>query len=364
MQTRKKPIVSCTLCERECPLGETRFDSVDEAEGQEFMCKMCVFESRLDRLEEEKQQLRARVDELVEQLKTEKEQREGLEGRLAQLENRSEKRDAIPSSNGVRHGASEQKVPGSEAGTPEDRAVTRKDDGGHESAGNLGEANAVVEERKGPMPGKSYAETVSEVGPPAKTPVQLNQTRERRVTIVGDSNMRRAEAVIAKRVGEDPRVKASALPGKTVNAVIAKAKEQVWETMTDRHLVVIMGGVNDVFQGRGRGIAKQLAKGVSELRAIADDVQIAVCTVPEVEGQGHHVERAVVEANREIWTLAKAMNFEVVDINREVHRAGREQAFVRDGIHFNERLAETVGRRLAARAVAFLGGPRAFRKLD
>lgn len=79
MPPKKKPSVSCTHCDREYPLEETRFGSVEEAEGQEFMCRTCVLESRLDRLEEEKLQLRAQVEELVEQLKIERGQREGLE---------------------------------------------------------------------------------------------------------------------------------------------------------------------------------------------------------------------------------------------------------------------------------------------
>lgn len=84
--------------------------------------------------------------------------------------------------------------------------------------------------------------------------------------------------------------------------------------------------------------------------------------MPEVQKQGIHVERAVVEANRELWTLGKAMNFAVVNLNRDLDRAGRNGAFVYDGVHFSDRVAEPVGRRLAARAVAFLGGPRTFKK--
>lgn len=365
MPPKKKPGVACMRCTREYPLEDTRFDTAEDAEGQDFMCRMCVMESRLDRLEQEKEELKVQVDGLVEELKIERQQREVLEGKLAQVESACVPRDAIPESNGVRHGASAPSVPSSEAGRDgEARAAAHEAAGGHDSAGHGEGPNAVVEEGEGSPPGQSYAEAMSAKAPATKTPAQLKEPRERRVTIVGDSNMRRAEQVITKRVGEDQRVKASTLPGKTVSVVMERAKEQVWDTMTDKHLVVIMGGLNDVLQGSERGIAKQVAKGVTELRAISDDVQIAVCTVPEVEGRGGHVERAVVEANREIWTLSKAMNFEVVELNREVHRAGRGRAFVRDGVHFTEGVAEPVGRRLAARAVAFLGGPRASRKLD
>lgn len=68
----KKLSDACMRCEQEYPVQETRFSLVEEAEGQDFMCRMCVLESRLDRLEEEKQQLKIHVDKLVEELKTEK----------------------------------------------------------------------------------------------------------------------------------------------------------------------------------------------------------------------------------------------------------------------------------------------------
>lgn len=92
-----------------------------------------------------------------------------------------------------------------------------------------------------------------------------------------------------------------------------RAKVQLWNTMEDRNLVVIMGGVNDVLQGRGGGFAKQIARGVNELRVVSEDVQIAVCTIPEIQKQGIHIERTVVAANRELWTLGKTMNFAMVN---------------------------------------------------
>lgn len=70
------------------------------------------------------------VDELAVELKTEREQREVLEGKLAQVESTSVMRDVIPASNGVRHGASALSAPASEKGKQEeDRAAVRNDDG-------------------------------------------------------------------------------------------------------------------------------------------------------------------------------------------------------------------------------------------
>lgn len=65
MPPKKKPGVACMRCTREYPLEDTRFETAEDAEGQDFMCRMCVMESRLDRLEQEKEKLKVQVDGLV-----------------------------------------------------------------------------------------------------------------------------------------------------------------------------------------------------------------------------------------------------------------------------------------------------------
>lgn len=101
-----------------------------------------------------------------------------------------------------------------------------------------------------------------------------------------------------------------------------------------------------------------MAKGVDDMRTVSPQVQIVVCTVPEVPVRNINLQRAVVDANKEIWRISREKGFEVVDLNREVHRWG---GFQRDKIHFDKRLGHEVGWRLAGRAVAFLGGSRALR---
>lgn len=68
--------------------------------------------------------------------------------------------------------------------------------------------------------------------------------------------------------------------------------------------------------------------------------------------QGFAIERTLPEINRKTWTLAKAMNFMIIDINREVYRAGREGAFVQGGIYINEKVATLIGRRFVAWVLA------------
>lgn len=49
----KKKWVRCMNCEMLVNLDEVRFDSVEAAEGCDFICKVCIFSVRLDRVEGE-----------------------------------------------------------------------------------------------------------------------------------------------------------------------------------------------------------------------------------------------------------------------------------------------------------------------
>lgn len=349
----------CSECERSYALEETRFKSAREANGADFICRMCVLGSRLDRLEQDKDKLAKRVGKLEKELQIEQKQRKEAEEKLANAE--IQLSATILQSNDERIEASTANGAGSDASAETAEPATPVSSGANVSDSHEGDTtDAVGEENKAKGKNKKGGEGIVTSG----AAFGGEGEGKRRVVFVGDSNMRKVEPAIAERVGADERVQVSALPGKPIREVIAKAKERMWDTMEERHLVVIMGGVIDVLNGRGAGITKQIAKGVTDLRNVSKEVQIAVCTVPEVERQGYKIERAVLAVNREIWTLAKAMNFTVIDINREVHRAGREGAFVRDGIHFSKSVATPVGNRFAARAVAFLGGPQAIRKQD
>lgn len=57
----KKPGFLCTGFKHKYPLEETRFESVEDTEGQAFRRRVCVLASRLNRVKDENQQLRFQV---------------------------------------------------------------------------------------------------------------------------------------------------------------------------------------------------------------------------------------------------------------------------------------------------------------
>lgn len=75
----------CSERERAHALEEMRFESVREANGAVFTCRICVLRLRLDRLEQEKDKLSKRVGKLEKELEGEQKQMKVVEDKPADV---------------------------------------------------------------------------------------------------------------------------------------------------------------------------------------------------------------------------------------------------------------------------------------
>lgn len=154
------------------------------------------------------------------------------------------------------------------------------------------------------------------------------EVTERRVMVVGSSNISRwCVPGVKSRVGGQERVKVVACPGKCMSEVMESTKEMVWENQRGENLVIVHAGLNDVLRGRGHNVGRQIEAGVKKLREAAEKVHIVMCTIPEVQRQAKVIERAVVEANREIRQLGTRLGYQVMEVNREVYREDTAHPF-------------------------------------
>ncbi|CAN7947879.1 unnamed protein product [Ixodes pacificus] len=361
------PNVACGSCERWCFLMETPFGSVEEAADKEYQCRICVnadeMKGTLERMRwelgkerEARERMEVEMKEAREGFRDEKDENKGnteLMARIVRLEAELERERSERQTVDEKLAKANEKVADLEV------VLLTSDI----------TANDMVVEREG---GRTYKEALKPGGEetgkgeekskgkaPAVT--ESREDTERNVIIAGDSNMERCRRAIAERVKGDARVQIGVLAGQTMRAVMEGVKEKLWGTKEGQNLVMIAGGLNDVLRGNGAGVGKQLRRGVRDLRATSDNVEIHVCTVPEVRGQGIHIEKAVIAANQDIWRLGREMGFGVIDMNWEVSN-NREKAFEGSGIHFSPYVGRAVGWRMAGRAVAFLGGPKSLRE--
>ncbi|XP_077523087.1 uncharacterized protein LOC144133903 [Amblyomma americanum] len=228
-----------------------RLQSVEEAEGTDFMCTCCVLSARPDRVDHANTNLALRMDDLEIQLQVERAEKRKLQ---------------------------EQNV-----------AVRRE-----------GESSLVL--------------------------------------IAGESNMRRCERAIMERLEGDKLVAIGVFSGRTMDALGNGS-----------------GGLNDVLNGDAAQVVEGLAEGIVDTWTIAQQAQIVVCAVPEVQGRNGEVAKDVVKVDREISKLSLEKDFKMADINREVHIASFGKGFTREAIHFSGKVGAWIGWRPAGRAVAYLG---------
>ncbi|CAN8003082.1 unnamed protein product [Ixodes hexagonus] len=186
--------------------------------------------------------------------------------------------------------------------------------------------------------------------------------KQKRVIVVGSSNVTRCVAGVRSRVGGEEKVKVAAYPGKCMSEVMESAKELVWENQGGGgNLVIVHAGLNDVLRGRGHNLGRQIEAGVRKLREAAEKVHIVMCTIPEVQRQAKVIERGVVEANWVIGQLGRKLGYQVMEVNREVYQGGTAQPFDLGGLHYGTLTGWQIGERMGGRARAFLGAHRALR---
>ncbi|XP_075729050.1 uncharacterized protein LOC142771466 [Rhipicephalus microplus] len=195
-----------------------------------------------------------------------------------------------------------------------------------------------------------------------RTPSQTVSQRleNRRVLVIGDSNVARVRDGVFKTVKEDGRVMMEAQSGKSMVDALAKAQEVVENSMEGENLVIIHAGLNDVLKGKDQNLQRQLKDGMRKLREASGSVHVTICTVPEVWGQSRGIERRVVEANCGIKGMSRQLGYNVMEVNQDVYEPGA-RPFAQDGINYSGATGRTVGNRMGRQATAFLGEPRALR---
>ncbi|XP_072142115.1 uncharacterized protein [Dermacentor andersoni] len=183
----------------------------------------------------------------------------------------------------------------------------------------------------------------------------------RRVLVIGDSNVGRAEQGVMARVKADGRVQVEVQAGKGMAEAMTKAREVVGDSTESDSLVIMHAGLNDVLKGRNQDLERPIETGLSKLREASGRVHVTICTIPEVQGHSYQVERRVVEANRLIRSLSGRLGYSVMEVNRDVYGAGF-RPFVQDGIHYSGATGKRIGGRMGRQQWPFLGGPRALKE--
>ncbi|CAN7998792.1 unnamed protein product, partial [Ixodes hexagonus] len=407
----KEPAIRCDGCGRWCYLDETEFDGVPDAEERQFECRVCgaigeameetwrvrweEMRAKMKDVEERKEAEERQVEQLGEKMTKEGERLEEMqrewEVRLREADERAERerkecetlRQAVSEmeqgkkklrereGQEKKEKAKKEQLEGAELG----RAIG--DMGLNKTSENSEQGNEGEKTRESPVDGgRSYVEVLTQERQgkrddkdedrceEGKEDTRVEEgVKQKRVIVVGSSNVTRCVAGVRSRVGGEEKERVAAYPGKCMSEVMESAKELVWENQGGggENLVIVHAGLNDVLRGRGHNLGRQIEAGVRKLREAAEKVHIVMCTIPEVQRQAKVIERGVVEANWVIGQLGRKLGYQVMEVNREVYQGGTAQPFDLGGLHYGTLTGWQIGERMGGRARAFLGARRALR---
>ncbi|KAG0436390.1 hypothetical protein HPB47_017971 [Ixodes persulcatus] len=321
------PNVECGGCGRWCFLEETPFSSIEEATDREYLCRICVkIEGVSEALQKMRKELNAEREER-EKLEREARETETLNTRLEEMAEAMrkavEKREAQETGEGGRVAEvrleemqKELEIERQERGKLEVqlreivvlKARLEEMEGRWRREAEQREvAQTEFEELKRKVEGKVQGTTGTN---PA---VEENKGTEPPVPAPRSG----VRVQVTARVNGDDRVKVLAHPGKCMSEVMESAKDIVWENQQGKNLVIVHAGLNDVLNGRGHNLGRQIEAGGEKL------------------------------------------GYEVMEVNKGVYHRGPSPRFERDGIHYGQHTGWRIGAKMGDRARVFLDPPRA-----
>ncbi|XP_070397528.1 uncharacterized protein [Dermacentor albipictus] len=323
--------VQCDECLRWCFLDETKFQNVADAEGSSFTCRSC--EGVREAVQKLEGNWAAKFDELKAELREEQEKQVALQAKVDNFVK-------------VEAAQAAQVVPTGEVGGREPKQtvvssppVKRRS---YSEAAQRAPSEATLQSQ-----GRQRAQREGQQAQAA-----VERFARRRVLVIGDSNVGRAEQGVMARVKADGRVQVEVQAGKGMAEAMTKAREVVGVSTESDSLVIMHSGLNDVLKGRSQDLERHIETGLSKLREASGRVHVTICTIPEVQGQAYQLERRVVEANRVFRSLSGRLGYSVMEVNRDVYGTGF-RPFVQDGIHYSGATGKRIGGRMGRQATAF-----------
>ncbi|KAH8024290.1 hypothetical protein HPB51_022409 [Rhipicephalus microplus] len=251
-----------------CGVG-LKVDSSVEADGEEadVKCRQCEVEEKMEKMMVAQSQLLMRIAELESALATEQEKTRAMGERLKSAE------EALAKLNKEATYRENSRDPATRTVEKEKQASLEKTGLAGSTVARPSFSEVVVGQGGNKAAGVTGASSPQVQNAPAE--------KSQHVIIARDSNLNRCTEAIKERVRCDKRVAVGTFPGRKLEAVMRQASAKLKTTADRQKLVIISGGLNDVLNEDGAGLAATLAKGVDDMRATSPKVtDMAGLSVP------------------------------------------------------------------------------------
>ena len=175
---------------------------------------------------------------------------------------------------------------------------------------------------------------------------------EKKVLVVGDSNIRRLRNPILDRVKNKNQIKIVGRSGAKVHDCESMVSTELVKD-EDIKMVTVCVGTNDVEKVGSQVLLGKLRNLVRKIRSLRTGVDVAVCSLPSRVDKGNLVFSRSESVNSQLGKLCREERATWIDLRHELNSCRYPLAY--DGVHFSKSGAELVGHRLGFLASNFLG---------
>ncbi len=175
---------------------------------------------------------------------------------------------------------------------------------------------------------------------------------DRKVVIVGASNVNRFNSVICRNEKRRRKTAFAAFPGGKIKDVDERVRKIVG-TAKNKTKVIFHVGTNDMAKRGSEEVLKDFRCLIRKVKTCNSLVDVAVCSVPNRTDRGGAVWSRSEGVNNRLFNVCRMEGAEFIDLRGVL--AGSKTWLAKDGVHYSREGAEIVGKRLSEVINSFLG---------
>ncbi|XP_064467532.1 uncharacterized protein LOC135378432 [Ornithodoros turicata] len=374
-------MLQCDECRRWMYIEETDFGTYEQAEEStdRFECKICekfqVYDQKLNdqretltRMEERNQTLGKIVENLTTQLGTLSEKLTTLQNENDKLRERSGATQEASQGNTVKSAECETKMEIIES-LINRVEMLEKENGELQAEKQMAEGRASVATKdRGQQDGLSPPREHPQKPPMANEVASNSQAKEKntgegdrrpgtsttqkRVTIIGDSNVNRVKRPLLREINRDRRVNIIGISGAKTNEILEEMSKMP-QNEGEENLVIIMAGLNDVLSGQE---PEQITSALTDIgnQWLEDHPNgtLGICSIPFTKERGQEVQAKIRQVNKNMQTVCHSAPRMLFLNNYHILRTAESSGIV--DIHFSPEGSERVAQLIAQKIDDFL----------
>lgn len=175
---------------------------------------------------------------------------------------------------------------------------------------------------------------------------------ERRVLVVGDSNVHRLKSPILNSVKEKNKITIVGVSGARVSKCEQVITTELAKVKSSKVKVIVNVGTNDVGKLASQEVLSKFKNLIRTVKRLRTGVDVALCTIPSRKDEGTYIYSRSESINNQLAKLCAEEGASVIDSRLKTTRLKHMLGW--DGVHYTREGAQVVGSLIGRVAESFL----------